>query len=348
MTSQAIGFTLSLNAAGIPSLVPGNWVHESTSCTDFAAAHPTSTQPTFRGAAIPAIPTARQMQCQARIDQDLFGTCFTSRASVRVRTDFMRCGHTLGHYAVQRPHSLVALPEYLELRMSAMTSARFIAVGMLTCLVLGPVFALGLSDLTNQDASRGIKGALTEGAASAIAKLGVPGGFLNNPKVRIPLPPALDKLATGLRMIGRGKDADELVATMNQAAEQAVPEAKGLMVNAVKTMSVDDAKKILSGGDDSVTQFFKDKTGAPLAVRFLPIVKKATDRVGLAQRYNQFAAEGGKLGLIKGDAANIETYVTQKTLDGLYLMIGEEEHAIRQNPAAAGSAIVSKVFGALR
>jgi len=233
--------------------------------------------------------------------------------------------------------------------MCATTPARsIILAGLLSYLVLGPVFALGFNDLTNEDASRGIKGALTEGTTSAIAKLGVPGGFLNNPKVKIPLPPALDELAKGMRMMGRGKDADELVATMNQAAEHAVPEAKTLMLNAVNTMSVEDGKKILTGGDDSVTQFFKAKTAAPLAVKFLPIVKKATDRLGLAQKYNQFAGEGAKLGLIKGDAANIETYVTDKALDGPYLMIGEEEHAIRQNPAAAGSAIVSKVFGALR
>ena len=229
-----------------------------------------------------------------------------------------------------------------------MCIARSITLGtLLSCLALGPVFALGLSDLTNQDATRGMKGALTEGATSAIAKLGVPGGFLNNPKVKIPLPPVLDQIARGMRMMGRGKDADELVATMNKAAEQAVPEAKTLMLNAIKTMSVADAKKILTGGDDSVTQFFKAKTAAPLAVKFLPIVKKATDRVGLAQKYNQFAGQGAKLGLVKGNATNVETYVTQKTLDGLYLMIGEEEHSIRQNPAAAGSAIVSKVFGAL-
>jgi len=189
---------------------------------------------------------------------------------------------------------------------------------------------------------------LDEGASSAIAKLGVPGGFFNNPKVKIPLPPALDEFAKGMRMVGRGKDADELVATMNQAAEQAVPEAKELLVNAVKTMSVQDAKKILTGGNDSVTQFFQDKTAAPLAVKFLPIVKRATDRVGLAQKYDQFAGQGAKLGLIKGDAANIEQYVTDKALDGLYLMIGEEEHTIRKDPGAAGSAIVSKVFAALR
>jgi hypothetical protein len=220
--------------------------------------------------------------------------------------------------------------------------------GLLSGVFFSSVFALGLSDLTNQDAARGIKGALSQGVASAIGKLGVPGGFLNNPKVKIPLPPALDGVAKGMRLIGRGKDADELVATMNQAAEQAVPEAKPLLINAVKTMSVGDAKKILTGGDDSVTQFFRAKTAAPLALKFLPIVKRATDRVGLAQKYDQFAGQGAKLGLVKGDAANVEQYVTDKALDGLYLMIGEEERAIRKNPAAATSAIVSKVFAALR
>jgi hypothetical protein len=212
---------------------------------------------------------------------------------------------------------------------------------------VGSVFALGLDDLTNQDAAQGIKGALNQGVASAIGKLGVPGGFLNNPKVKIPLPPALGEAANVMRMMGRGKDADELVAAMNQAAEQAVPEAKGLMIAAVRKMSLQDAKKILTGGDDSVTQFFRAKTAAPLALKFLPIVKRATDRVGLAERYDQFAGQGVKLGLIKGDSASIEQYVTDKALDGLYLMIGEEERAIRQNPAAAASAIVSKVFGAL-
>jgi Protein of unknown function (DUF4197) len=228
------------------------------------------------------------------------------------------------------------------------THVRGFQAAMLACLLIGPAFSSGLADLTNQDAARGIKAALRDGAASAIGKLGVPGGFLNNPKVKIPLPPALDEVAKGMRMLGRGKEADNLVATMNQAAEQAVPEARVLLMNAVRSMSIEDAKKILTGGDGSVTQFFREKTAAPLAVKFLPIVKKSTDRVGLAQKYDQFAGEGAKLGLVKGDAANIEEYVTHKALDGLYTMIGEEEHTIRQNPAAAGSAIVSKVFGALR
>jgi hypothetical protein len=220
--------------------------------------------------------------------------------------------------------------------------------GLIGCMLVGSALALSVADLTNQDATRGIKGALDKGAATAIAKLGVPGGFLDNPKVKIPLPPALDEAAKVMRMMGRGKDADDLIVAMNTAAEQAVPQAKELMVNAVKTMSLDDAKRILTGGDNSVTEFFKARTEGPLAAKFLPIVKRETDRVGLARKYDDIAGQGAKLGLIKGDAANIDQYVTDRALDGLYLMIGEEEHAIRQNPAAAGSAIISKVFGALR
>ena len=110
---------------------------------------------------------------------------------------------------------------------------------------------------------------------------------------------------------------------------------------------LDDAKRILTGGDESVTEFFKAKTAGPLAAKFLPIVKQETSRVGLAKKYDDIAGRGAKIGLIKGDAANIDQYVTDKALSGLYLMIGEEERAIRQNPAAAGSAIVSKVFAAL-
>jgi hypothetical protein len=219
---------------------------------------------------------------------------------------------------------------------------------LLGCALCLCAHSLDLSQLTNQDAARGIKAALNTGASAAIGKLGVPGGFFNNPKVKIPLPPALDEIAKGMRLLGRGKDADELVAAMNQAAEQAVPQAKDLLTNAVKSMSIEDAKKILTGGDQSVTEFFRGKTAAPLGQKFLPIVKRATERVGLAQKYDQFAGQGERLGLIKSDAANIEQYVTNKALDGLYLMIGEEERAIRQNPLQAGSAIVSKVFGALK
>jgi enolase len=149
-------------------------------------------------------------------------------------------------------------------------------------------------------------------------------------------------------MMGMGKQFDELVLSMNRAAEAAVPEAKALLVDAVKKMSVEDAKKILTGGDTAGTEYFKQHTEAPLSKKFLPIVKQATDRVGLAQQYNSLASQAKPFGLVKDDQATVEQYVTKKALDGLYLMIAEEEKAIRKDPVGQSSALLKKVFGALQ
>ncbi len=208
--------------------------------------------------------------------------------------------------------------------------------------------ALTLGDLTQAEASQGLKIALEKGALAAVNLLGRPGGFLNNEKVRIPLPGYLNDASKLLSMLGQGGRVEELVTAMNRAAEAAVPMAKNLLVSAVKSMSVSDAKDILSGGDTSVTAFFAQKTRDPLAVQFLPVVAKATAKVGMAEKYNQVAGKAASLGLLKKDDANIESYVTSKSLDGLYLMIGEEEKKIRQDPVGTGSAVLKKVFGALR
>lgn len=207
--------------------------------------------------------------------------------------------------------------------------------------------ALGLADLSNAEANQGLKAALERGALSAINVLGRPGGFLDNPKVRIPLPGFLENAAKLLKAMGQKKRVEELEVAMNRAAEAAVPLAKGLLVNAVKSMTVTDAKNILTGGPTSVTSFFADKTREPLVVRFLPVVTDATRKVALAEKYNQLV---GKVpgGLVRKEDATIEQYVTRKSLDGLYFMIGEEEKSIRQNPGATGNAVLSKVFGALR
>jgi hypothetical protein len=208
--------------------------------------------------------------------------------------------------------------------------------------------ALGLGDLSNADASQGVKAALEQGALSAVGLLGRPDGFLGNPQVRIPLPGFLKDAAKLLKAIGQGRQVEELEIAMNRAAEAAVPLAKDLLVSAVKGMSVTDAKNILTGGPTSVTSFFADKTRVPLTGRFLPVVKQATAKVGLAEKYNRVAGKASGMGLVKKEDANVDQYVTRKSLDGLYLMIGEEEKKIRQNPAGAGSDILRKVFGALR
>ena len=208
--------------------------------------------------------------------------------------------------------------------------------------------ALSLGDMTNADASSGLKAALGQGAQAAVALLGRPDGFLGNPKVRIGLPGSLDDAAKLLKTFGQGQRIDELLTAINRAAETAVPMGQDLLVGAVQSMTVTDAKNILTGGDTSVTQFFADKTRAPLGQHFLPVVNQATEKVNLAQSYNAFAGKAASFGLLRKEDADLGQYVTGKTLDGLYLVIGEEEKKIRQNPMGSASAIVQKVFGALR
>ena len=205
----------------------------------------------------------------------------------------------------------------------------------------------GIDAIAPKDSVSALKTALNQGATRAVAQLGAADGFLRNPKVKIPLPPALKKADKALRMVGMGGQADDLVIAMNRAAEAAVPEAKTLLVDAVKQMSLDDARQILAGGDDAATQYFRKVSYDRLQQRFLPIVKQKTDRAQLAQQYNQLAGQAAQFGLVEAKDANVESYVTRKALDGLYLMIADEERAIRRNPLGQSSRILQSVFGAL-
>ena len=221
------------------------------------------------------------------------------------------------------------------------------AVLALGSIAANNAWAISWGDISNQDASAGLKSALNSSTLKAVEKLAVADGFWNNPKVKIPLPGYLEDARGVMNALGMKKQAEELHLAINRAAESAVGEAKPVFINAIKSMSVQDAKGIISGGQDSGTQFFKGKTSDTLRTKFLPIVKKATERVGLAQKYNEFAGKGAKLGIIKGDQANVESFVTQKALDGLFLMMADEEKAIRADPIGKGTDIVKKVFGAL-
>jgi hypothetical protein len=219
---------------------------------------------------------------------------------------------------------------------------------LIALLFAGPALAAGIADLSNKDAVGGLKAALNDGSAAAIGKLGAENGFFNNAKVRIPLPESLKKVEGMMRAMGMKRQADELELAMNRAAESAVTEAKPLLVDAVKNMSIEDAKAILTGGDSAATEYFRRKTAEPLAKKFLPIVKKSTAQVGLAEKYNAIAGKGSQLGVIDASQASIEQYVTKKALDGLYTMIADEEKALRQDPVGATSSLVQKVFGALK
>ena len=223
---------------------------------------------------------------------------------------------------------------------------RLLSVLVITFFV-SHAHALGLGDLSNTDATAGLKEALIQGAGKAIGKLGVVDGFFGNPQVKIPLPDSIQRAERVMRMFGMGKQADEVILRMNRAAEAAVPEAKTLLINSIKQMSVADAKSILTGGDDAATQYFRKTTSGPMAEKLLPIVRKAMEDVQLAQQYNKFAETGTKYGLVKKEQANLEQYVTQKTLDGIYLMTAAEEKVIRKDPMGQTSSLLKKVFGSL-
>lgn len=219
----------------------------------------------------------------------------------------------------------------------------FIAAVTLLC-AMG---AQAATELSNSDAAAGLKAALSRGAEFAVAELGKPNGFLGNPKVRIELPQSLRGVESMARQFGMNKQMDELVNTMNHAAETAVVEAKPLLVNAVKNMSVTDARDILMGGQDSATQYFKRSTSEALGKKFLPIVSKATSKLQLAQKYNDVAGQAAKFGAIDSKDANLDSYVTNKMLDGLFVMVAEQEKKIRADPIGTGSSLLQKVFGAL-
>lgn len=210
--------------------------------------------------------------------------------------------------------------------------------------------AFSIADLSDKDADVGVKAALERGANIAVSLLGKQDGFWANERVRIPLPDWIQKFERAIKLLGKSKDIEAMKLGVNRAAEQAVPQAKALLIAAVKGMSVQDAKGILTGGDNAVTQFFQKKTQTALEQKFLPIVTSVTSRIGLAQQYNSLAQQVQQTGLVKlsPEQQKVENHVTRKALDGLYFMIGEEERRIRKDPLGTGSDILKKVFGAVK
>lgn len=211
-----------------------------------------------------------------------------------------------------------------------------------------PASGNALAGFSSKEQIGSLKQALTQGAETAVASLAKENGYLGNEKVRIPLPDHLQKVADLMRAVGMGKYADDLDVSINRAAEAAVPEAKTLLIGAVRGMSVSDAKGILTGGDDAATQYFRRKTEGALTERFKPIVAKSMRKVELAQTYDQFAAKGAQWGLVDERDASLDSYITRKALDGLFLMMAEQEKAIRANPLEATGTLARKVFSALK
>ena len=231
-------------------------------------------------------------------------------------------------------------PSNLRQRLSALVLC---ALG--ACV--GLPAAAQLAALSSKDASGGLRAALSQGIGTAVAQLGANNGFLDDPKVAIPLPTALDKADRALRMVGMSGQAEELRVTMNHAAEQAVAQARPVFEDALRHMTLTDAKAILSGGDDAGTQYFRRATSTQLTQKFKPIVADATARLKLASQYDELAGKAAQFGLISSEDANLNDYVTARALDGLFSRIADEERAIRKDPLGQANSLIKKVFSAL-
>lgn len=211
--------------------------------------------------------------------------------------------------------------------------------------------------LSPDQMTQGLREALGQGVERAVRTLGRDGGFLTNLSVRIPMPEKLQTAEKTLRALGQNQLADDFIASMNRAAEKAVPEAAAVFGDAIQQMTVSDARSILTGPDDAATQFFRRTTETNLYARFFPHVQKATEQVGVTSRYKQMtgkaeaaASLGGLLGGGKKTAASaldLDGYVTQKALDGLFKTVADEEKRIRENPLARSTDLLQKVFGSL-
>lgn len=215
-----------------------------------------------------------------------------------------------------------------------------------------------LAALTDEQVGAGLKEALARGVQQAVSRLGTNGGFLTNASVKIPMPDSLRKVEKSLRTLRQDALADEFITTMNRAAEQAVPQAAAIFSDSIKKMSIADAKAILSGPEDSATQYFRKTSTNALQSAFLPIVKKATETAGVTAAYKNMMAKAGGSTFGKsfgstlstfgvgGDATDVDGYVTRKAMDGLFKVVAEEEKRIRQNPVARSTDLLKQVFGA--
>lgn len=203
----------------------------------------------------------------------------------------------------------------------------------------------GTGKLSQGEMSGGLKEALAVGSERAIKGLSRSGGFLDDKDVRIPLPGKLRKIESTLRMLGQGKSVDEFIQTANRAAEQAIPKAAPIVGDAIRGMSFDDARKILSGPDDAATRYFQDKTSESLTRAMLPIVSSATDKAGVTRAFKQMIDKAGPAAAMLGDDLDVDEYIADKTLDGLFFKLAEEEKSIRRDPVARSSDLLRKVFG---
>jgi hypothetical protein len=228
-----------------------------------------------------------------------------------------------------------------------LTRRHFLAT--LAGLACAPLARAGdWSDITSTEATQALRDSLSQAARLAVGRLGKEDGFFANTRVKIGLPRNFAKAEGFLRALGMGGQVDDLVLAMNRAAEAAIPEARDAVLDAVRKMSVVDAKAVLSGGDGAATAWFRKQTEAHLADKLDPIVRAVAEKSDLVRAYNVLSGRLAKLTKSRSEIATVEEYVRRKALDGLYLVIAEEEHAIRTQPLDYAGSVIGKVFQLLQ
>lgn len=257
---------------------------------------------------------------------------------------FHRTDRRKGHGKVKRPSTVLAAILGAFVLWTAIPSADA-AWGN---LFEGVRSLLGGSSLQNADIVAGLKEALRIGAGNSVTRVGRVDGYLNNPDIRIGLPTPLEKTAKMLRFAGYGDRLDAFETSMNRAAERAAPEAKAIFWQAISDMSLDDARRILEGGDTAATDYFADRTRPQLTEIFTPIVHNALAEVDATRHFQQLDTALQSLPFGEALSFDLDRYVTAAALDGLFATLGEEERKIRQDPAARTTDLLKKVFGAAK
>ena len=202
----------------------------------------------------------------------------------------------------------------------------------------------GKGGLSDSKINSGLKEALKIGTENAVGLTGKTDGYFKNQAIKILMPEKLRGLEKGLRAVGYGPQVDEFILSMNRAAEKAAPSAKKIFRDAITSMTFEDARKILGGNETAATEYFKTKTSDKLTAAFLPTVKKATNEVGVTRQYKELVDRYQSLPLAKSESLDIDQYVVKKALDGLFLVLGEEERKIRTNPTARVTDLLKEVF----
>jgi hypothetical protein len=237
----------------------------------------------------------------------------------------------------------------------------FLAVLMLTTILTGGVAEgqsglgdilkgvqkmLGTqSELSEDKITAGLKEALQIGTRNAVQIVSKKGGFYDNPKIRIPLPEPIQKVEALARAGGFGKQIDEFEMSMNTAAEKAAPQAKAIFWDAIKQMTFSDARKILNGRQDEATLYFKDKTYDRLSELFRPVIHQSMSKFGVTQKYQTLEQMVAGIPVLGGERFNLDRYVDEKALDGLFYMLAQQEKKIREDPAARVTELLKEVFG---